>query len=68
MLLLVISTLLAAPALGGRLPYIINGVDAQVGAWPWQASLQKDGSHSCGGVVISDQWILTAAHCVAGGT
>merc|ERR1712168_612479 len=47
-----------------RLPYIVNGKDAPVGAWPWQASLQADGNHFCGGAVISDQWILTAAHCV----
>jgi len=64
MLYLVVCALLAAPALASRLPYIVNGKDAMVGAWPWQASLQQGGSHFCGGAVISDQWILTAAHCV----
>jgi len=64
MLYLVVCALLAAPALASRLPYIVNGKDAMVGAWPWQASLQQGGSHFCGGAVISDQWVLTAAHCV----
>ncbi|NXS62176.1 TMPSC protease, partial [Brachypteracias leptosomus] len=50
---------------------IVGGHDAQVGAWPWLVSLQvHQGAsrfvHICGGVLIREDVVLSAAHCASG--
>ena len=43
---------------------VVNGLNAQVGEYPWMVSLKLRGEHFCGGTLISAEWIMTAAHCV----
>jgi hypothetical protein len=46
---------------------IVGGTEATPHALPYQVSLQGlDGSHFCGGSIIGEDMILTAAHCVEG--
>ncbi|CAM4636118.1 unnamed protein product, partial [Caretta caretta] len=43
---------------------IVNGETAVPGSWPWQVSLQDNTSfHFCGGSLISENWVVTTAHC-----
>jgi len=43
---------------------ILYGNETDVNEYPWQISMWIDKSHFCGGTLVTDQWIVTAAHCV----
>lgn len=44
--------------------HIIGGHEAAPNSRPYMVSLQKAGAHLCGGVLVHQMWVLTAAHCV----
>lgn len=51
-------------------PKIVNGQPTQPGAYPWQVGVRikgsgrSDSSHWCGASIISEHFLITAAHCM----
>jgi V8-like Glu-specific endopeptidase len=47
---------------------IVGGQPVSIEDYPWQVSLQLRPSHGgqafCGGTIINEEWVVTAAHCV----
>ena len=44
-------------------PHIIGGSNADIHEFPSMVSILWNRTHWCGGNIISEYWILTAAHC-----
>ncbi|XP_011873944.1 PREDICTED: chymotrypsin-1-like [Vollenhovia emeryi] len=57
---------LAYAVQGAPSPRIVGGKDAPIGKYPYQVSLRYSGSHRCGGSILNNRNVLTAAHCVKG--
>lgn len=43
---------------------IVGGHQVNITDAPWQVSLEYRGKHLCGGSIISNRWIVTAAKCL----
>uniref|UniRef100_A0A5S6Q8N3 Peptidase S1 domain-containing protein n=1 Tax=Trichuris muris TaxID=70415 RepID=A0A5S6Q8N3_TRIMR len=44
---------------------IVGGTNAAQGSQPWTIALMYKGRFFCGGSLVSDRFVVTAAHCVA---
>ncbi|XP_061097082.1 vitamin K-dependent protein C [Conger conger] len=61
---------LAAPRVAdkpilGLQPWLVGGEVGKKGESPWQVLILNDrGKFHCGGVLIDQSWVLTAAHCL----
>ncbi|XP_012252436.2 trypsin delta-like [Athalia rosae] len=57
--LTVVTTSNALP----NLSRIVGGVTAADGAFPWQVILRSSGVFFCGGTIVTDRHVVSAAHC-----
>lgn len=63
-ILSVVQLLIVADTEGGG--KIVGGQVIQIESVPYLVSIHRKGSHHCGASLISNLWILTAAHCAIG--
>jgi len=66
---LLVASAVALPRIQRKVPgggRIVGGEPATEGQLPYQISLLWRGSHICGGSIVGDSLVVTAAHCVVG--
>lgn len=52
------------PTYSSIVAFIVRGDLATEGQWPWAAALQYNGIYQCTAVLINNEWLMTAAHCI----
>ena len=56
-------------AIGTSGEEIVGGDDTTIAQHPWQIALTSNsGFQFCGGSIVNESWVLTAQHCVDGGS
>ncbi|XP_036446200.1 prostasin-like [Colossoma macropomum] len=67
-----VPTTTASPVVCGsaKLNTVTGGGNslASAGVWPWMASLQRNGTHVCGGTLVAEQFVLSSADCFSSST
>ena len=48
----------------GPVTSVVGGTETQPYSRPYQVAMLYNGRQICGGTLISNQWVLTAAHCL----
>ncbi|XP_030025581.2 serine protease nudel [Manduca sexta] len=43
---------------------VVGGRPSEPAAWPWMVAIYRNGMFHCGGVVLTQNWVMSAAHCV----
>lgn len=64
-LTLVVASLAVVTPAQSLTPRIVGGAPIPIAQAPWQVAINSDGN-LCSGSLINVQWVITAAHCVAG--
>ncbi|XP_048066859.1 granzyme-like protein 1 [Megalobrama amblycephala] len=67
-IVLLLVTLLPYPTLPSSVNVgIVNGAEARPHSRPYMVSIQRNNEHICGGFLVSEQFVMTAAHCFTEG-
>ncbi|XP_018417664.1 PREDICTED: trypsin-like [Nanorana parkeri] len=63
MLVLLVAAMLGTAVQSSTIGRIIGGEECVPHSHPWQVALYYFDTFICGGILINEHWVLTAAHC-----